>query len=232
MMMSNPPPGQTRDVHYSILIDIVKTHHMQQTIFNKPACNKADGQTARLSIPVQLLISIISIGTLVACGGSSDNPLSAQETADLTTSAEENLQGQNSNENSNENSGPTTDNGSGEVEEPDVTDNQNSSLISQVRLPSGGHLSNPEFQWPAVEGASSYRLVIEDNRGDHISQQLTSQQANCPGTTDACRFTPSVQIHDSILKWRTESFNASGDWIETSEDVSFNTLPMTGTHVL
>lgn len=105
---------------------------------------------------------------------------------------------------------------------PDGTPSTTPSSVQ--RLPSGGHVSDPEFQWPATAGASSYRLIILDDRGDRISEQLTAQQASCLDTTVMCRFKPSVQIHDSILKWRTQAFDANGEWIETSEDVSFSTL--------
>ena len=91
------------------------------------------------------------------------------------------------------------------------------------RLPSGGHVSNPQFQWARVNGAESYRLIVEDHRGDRISQHMQSRDAGCDDT-DTCRFTPSVQIHDSILNWRVQAFNSSGNIIQTSEDVSFNTL--------
>ena len=101
------------------------------------------------------------------------------------------------------------------------TDNQTAELL---RLPAGGHVSNPEFQWPATENAGSYRLVIEDHRGDQITEHFTALQAGCLEATDTCGFTPSVQIHDSILVWRTEAFDVTGEWLETSEDVSFNTL--------
>ena len=174
---------------------------MQQII-----AKKESQQFSRLA--AMLLVPLIGISTLVACGGSSGNP--PQETTGQI-SAEENE--------SNGNNSEQIDSASDQL----ITQ-PNSQLTSVARLPSGGHLSNPEFQWPAVENASSYRLVIEDNRGDQISEQLTSQQAGCIDTSDACRFTPSVQIHDSILVWRTESFDASGAFIKTSEDVSFNTL--------
>ena len=174
---------------------------MQQII-----AKKESQQFSRLA--AMLLVPLIGISTLVACGGSSGNP--PQETA-----------GQISAEQS-----EGTSNNSEQIDSASdqLITQPNSQLTSVARLPSGGHLSNPEFQWPAVQNASSYRLVIEDNRGDQISEQLTSQQAGCIDTSDACRFTPSIQIHDSILVWRTESFDASGAFIKTSEDVSFNTL--------
>ena len=179
-------------------------------------------QTTRL--PVRLLVPLIGLGTLASCGGSSsDNPFSTQETAGQI-SVEENLQGEDSGQSADTVSDSSDGSDTGNQNSNEQIDNEADALVSPVRLPSGGHLSNPEFQWPATEGAGSYRLVIEDHRGDHISQQLTSQQAGCLDTTVTCRFTPSVQIHDSILVWRTESFDASGDLIETSEDVSFNTL--------
>ena len=46
------------------------------------------------------------------------------------------------------------------------TDNQPTELL---RLPAGGHVSNPEFQWPATENASSYRLVIEAVSYTHLT---------------------------------------------------------------
>ena len=106
---------------------------------------------------------------------------------------------------------------------PPVTQTTDSAFTI-ASLPSGGHVSNPQFQWPAVTGASSYRLIIEDHIGDRISEQLSAQQANCTEAGTACQFTPDIQIHDSILKWRTESFDADGEWIQTSDDVSYNTL--------
>jgi len=105
-----------------------------------------------------------------------------------------------------------------------TTDNDTDQQADPRRLPSGGHLSNPEFQWPAVDNAGSYRLVILDDRNDRVSEQLTAAQANCEAANSLCRFTPSIQIHDSILKWRTQSFDSSGEYIDTSEDVAYNTL--------
>jgi len=166
------------------------------------------------------IVPLLSLVVLYACGGSTN---STTTTADPNTPASpqnpdpQNPTGQNPSvpgdgENQNNNN---ENNGEGDNSNPPV---------SQARLPSGGHVSNPEFQWPSVAGASSYRLIIEDDRGDRISQQLTAQQAGCLDTTVTCNFTPSVQIHDSILKWRTQSFDASGAWIETSADTSYNTL--------
>ena len=175
-------------------------------------------RTVRL--PFRLLMPLISAATLAACGGSSSgNPFSTQETAG-PISVEQTAQG----EDNGQSIGQNIDTDSGDANSNEQPDTENSAPIPTLRLPSGGHLSNPEFQWPAVAGASRYRLVVEDNRGDQISQQLTSQDAGCVNATDACRFTPSVQIHDSILTWRTEAFDVSGDWIETSEEVAFNTL--------
>lgn len=116
--------------------------------------------------------------------------------------------------------------GGGDGDEQPGGDNSNPVVQPQnfPRLPSGGHLSNPEFQWTAVAGASSYRLIILDDRNDRVSEQFTAQQAGCLDTTVACKFTPSIQIHDSILKWRVQSFDATGEWIETSDDVAYNTL--------
>lgn len=164
------------------------------------------------------IVPLLSLVVLYACGGSTS---STTTTTDPNTPASpqnpdpQNPTGQNPSvpgdgENQNNNN---ENNGDG-----------NNPPASQARLPSGGHVSNPEFQWPPVAGASSYRLIIEDDRGDRISQQLTAQQAGCLDTTVMCSFTPSVQIHDSILKWRTQSFDASGAWIETSADTSYNTL--------
>jgi len=166
---------------------------------------------------IRLFISLAAITALYACGGSSPSTVT-QPSAQNTDQQDPNGQnpvdpgtGQNGADgNGNQNNG---ENG-----------NDNNPPVSQSRLPAGGHVSNPEFQWPAVAGASSYRLIIEDDRGDRISQQLTAQQAGCLDTTVMCSFTPSVQIHDSILKWRTQSFDASGTYIETSTDTSYNTL--------
>jgi len=91
------------------------------------------------------------------------------------------------------------------------------------RLPSGGHVSDPEFQWTSVAGAESYRLVVVDHRGDRISQQFATHEAGCDDS-NTCRYRPSVQIHDSILNWHVQAFNSSGALIETTADVSFNTL--------
>ena len=171
------------------------------------------------ALPVRLLLAVTGISTVVACGGSTTTDPVPQPGSQL--SVEENSQG----DDSGQSNVPTADNNSGAGDESNIEPTGNGgTLISTERLPSGGHHSNPEFQWPAVAGASRYRLVIEDDRGDQISEQLTPAQAGCLDTTVACRFTPSVQIHDSILVWRTESFDASDNWIATSEDVSFNTL--------
>ena len=100
----------------------------------------------------------------------------------------------------------------------------NNQLVTALRLPAGGHVSNPEFVWPAVAGANSYRLIIEDNRGDRISEQFSAQQAGCLDATATCQFTPSVQIHDSILTWQTQAFDSAGEFIEVNDKVAFNTL--------
>jgi len=99
----------------------------------------------------------------------------------------------------------------------------NAPIISGAeRLPSGGHVSDPEFQWAHVAGADSYRLIIEDDRGDSISQQFSNAEAGCDDT-NTCSYRPSVEIHDSILTWHVQAFN-SGALTRTLEDVSFNTL--------
>ncbi len=89
------------------------------------------------------------------------------------------------------------------------------------RTPAGGHVSNPTFEWPAEEAAASYRLIVLDHLGDRFSEQVTAEQANCQTT---CRYQPTIQMHDSILKWRTQSFDSDGQWLRTSDDVAFNTL--------
>ena len=151
---------------------------------------------------------ITATTALLACGGSSSNVTINADVPD-------------DDQNSNEVSSINTANGGNSNNE---NDNIGAQVTEVLRLPAGGHVSDPEFQWPAVEGASSYRLVIEDDRGDRIAQHLTADQAGCLDTTVACKFRPSIQIHDSILVWRTEAFDSVGIWMETSEDVSFNTL--------
>ena len=163
-------------------------------------------------------LTAVSIAVLSACGGS-DNPTSSDAQTPSEADGANNLQvNGDPNQSNGQSNGQSNDSGS----ENPVTENPQSLTIQ--RLPSGGHVSNPEFQWPPVAGASSYRLVIEDDRGDRISEQFTAQQAGCLDVTTACLFTPSVQIRDSILKWRTEAFDASGAWMETSDNVDFNTL--------
>jgi len=100
----------------------------------------------------------------------------------------------------------------------------NNQPVAALRLPAGGHVSDPEFSWPAVAGASSYRLIIEDHRGDRISEQFTAQQAECLDATVACKYRPSVQIHDSILTWQVQSFDGLGDFMQVNDKVDFNTL--------
>lgn len=90
-------------------------------------------------------------------------------------------------------------------------------------LPSGGHVSNPQFQWPSVADAGSYQLIIEDHLGDRISQEFTAGEAACSDAS-GCSVRPSVQIHDSILNWRVQAFGANGNLLETSQDVDFNTV--------
>ncbi len=91
-------------------------------------------------------------------------------------------------------------------------------------LPTGGHVSDPVFSWPAVAGASRYHLVIEDHRGDRISEELTAQQASCPDDNAGCQFKPSIQIHDSILNWRVHAFDENNEYLSTSDAIKFNTL--------
>lgn len=175
-----------------------------------------------LDTAARLLLPVLSVCTLIACGGSSSSdPATPDQDGQIQSEQQnpDNDNEQNPTGDNQQNGNPQPNNENGD----NGQDNDNPPVALQ-RLPSGGHVSNPEFQWPATEGASSYRLIIEDDRGDRISEQLTAQQAACLDTTVACRFTPSIQLHDSILKWRTQSFDASGAWIETSADVNYNTL--------
>jgi len=94
---------------------------------------------------------------------------------------------------------------------------------SVKRLPSGGFVDDPEFVWEST-GASSYRLVALDDRGDTMSREVSAQQAGCETAGSACKLKPDVELLDSILKWRVESYNASGDRTGVSSDVSFSTL--------
>ncbi len=154
---------------------------------------------------------------LSACGGSSD---SASEPDQQTPPSQQSPTDSNTGTGTGTGTGTRTNDGDGSE-----SDGNPLTTADEIqRLPSGGHLADPEFQWAAVEGSSSYRLIIEDHRGDRISQQLSAQQAGCLDTTVACKFKPSIQIHDSILKWRLQSFDAAGQWIETSDDVAYNTL--------
>lgn len=123
-------------------------------------------------------------------------------------------------------SGSDTENSQQQTQTGDSSANPSSgqNQSDEQRSPVGGHHSDPEFQWPAVAGAGNYRLIVIDHRGDRISQHVSAQQANCADSETACRFTPTIQIHDAILKWRTQAFDASNQWIATSEDSDFNTL--------
>ena len=117
-------------------------------------------------------------GALLACGGSSGNtptPDQSDSQQSAVNTSPDNLPNNPIDDNNNTQGGDT--------------DNQ---LTEVLRLPAGGHLSNPEFQWPATENADSYRLVIEDHRGDQIAEQFTALQAGCLDTTDACKFTPCL----------------------------------------
>lgn len=161
---------------------------------------------------IRATIIASTTSALLACGGSSSDP-----STEITPNSGSNLVI--------DSQGETLDvTGTTVGNQPDNPATDPNLAAEILRLPSGGDISNPEFQWPATTGAASYRLVIEDHRGDHISQHVTADQANCLDESTACKFTPSVQIHDSILVWRTEAFDTSGEWMETSEDVAFNTL--------
>ncbi len=183
------------------------------------------------------------VATVSACGSSSNGPI---ELTDNNPPTNQNPVSETNPDSASENTGGADTGGEnvvegseGEVDNEgpegvDNTDNNNPDNSQPItnepvsgepveRLPSGGHLSNPGFQWPAVEDATGYRLIIEDHRADRISQQLSATEAGC-ADTDVCKFTPSVEIHDSILKWRFQSFNSAGEWISTSTDVAYNTL--------
>lgn len=174
-------------------------------------------QNQRASQLARHTLILVAASALLGCGGSSsDSTINPDSTTPAPTITAPTIT-----EDQTGDTDPVIS--TGQNSDNDVTSDQNQ-IAEILRLPSGGHVSNPEFQWPATEGADSYRLVIEDDRGDQIGEHMTAQQAGCLDTTVACKYTPSVQIHDSILVWRTEAFDVAGEWMETSENVSFNTL--------
>ena len=141
--------------------------------------------------------------TLSACSSSDDSNTSANEGNPVNSNSSIEI----------------TDNN-----QPDNNQPENSIDTVITRLPAGGNISDPEFTFAAVAGASSYRLVIEDDRNDSIAEQFSAQLANCLNVNDACVFKPSVQIHDSVLNWRVESFDSAGEFIQSTERLNFNTL--------
>ena len=182
-------------------------------------------------LPVRQLFKTALIfaatGVLLACSGSSDNTTADVDSADSANADNQQDSQQvvgSINPDSLPNNSPVNLSVNPTDENNIQSGNADNQLTEILRLPAGGHVSNPEFQWPATENADSYRLVIEDHRGDQIAEHFTALQAGCLDTADACRFTPSVQIHDSILVWRIEAFDSTGERLETNEDVSFNTL--------
>ena len=156
-------------------------------------------------LPVRQLFKTALIfaatGVLLACSGSSDNTTADVDSADSANADNQQDSQQvvgSINPDSLPNNSPVNLSVNPTDENNIQSGNADNQLTEILRLPAGGHVSNPEFQWPATENADSYRLVIEDHRGDQITEHFTALQAGCLDATDTCGFTPSVQIHDSL----------------------------------
>jgi hypothetical protein len=63
--------------------------------------------------------------------------------------------------------------------------------------------ASPGFQWPAVDGAEAYRLIVEDSAGNGYAATLDPQSANC--TTEACSAALESYYHGAELSWQVES---------------------------
>ena len=107
-------------------------------------------------------------GVLLACSGSSDNTTADVDSAD-SANADNQQDSQQVVGNINPDSLPDNSPVNPPVNPTDENNIQSGNADNQLpeilRLPAGGHVNNPEFQWPATENADSYRLVIEDHRG-------------------------------------------------------------------
>lgn len=85
----------------------------------------------------------------------------------------------------------------GGSDRPGTSDSNENNNQSDVVVPSpdGGHLTNPSFHWKATNDAASYRIRVEDNRGNTFSDQVSAIDADC-NNGHSCSYTTMIEMHD------------------------------------
>jgi hypothetical protein len=107
------------------------------------------------------------------------------------------------------------------------SDSQQSVQPGAALAPVGGHHADPVYRWGAIESATHYQLWVTDHRDDYFSEFVSAADAGCEpvdqASTPVCEFKPTIQIHDSILRWQVRAF-ADDEPISESTETAFNTL--------
>jgi hypothetical protein len=94
---------------------------------------------------------------------------------------------------------------------------------SETLSPSGAIATGtPEYQWPAVSGADSYRLIVRDSGGNGFDHTIDPLAAGCQTGSGTCRVRPDTGYFDNFLNWTVQA-QVGGQTRIAAGPVSFKT---------
>ncbi len=85
------------------------------------------------------------------------------------------------------------------------------------------------FSWPALENASQYQLVVEDEYGNHYQQSVTAQAAGCSDESSDCSAMPEISYYNQTLSWRVDAI-VDGVVVPLTHPLKFVTPLNTAVH--